>query len=111
MSLALTVLGGLSVPAIIAIAAVVLAALFLFARSRSKKNSDIETADTSAQPLLSVPIAAAQTPAMQYAPGSAGEIKLYNVKDKQAAMIMAIVADHLKAPLSTLKFKSIKRID
>ena len=44
------------------------------------------------------------------APGSAGMLKLYNVPDKEAAMIMAIVADELKAPLNTLRFKSIKEI-
>ena len=45
------------------------------------------------------------------APGSAGIIKLYNVPEKQAAMIMAIVADHLNVPLNQLRFKSIKLID
>ena len=44
------------------------------------------------------------------APGSAGELKLYNVPDKDAAMIMAIVANELQVPLNTLRFKSIKEI-
>ncbi|MBR1497710.1 MAG: OadG family protein [Oscillospiraceae bacterium] len=44
------------------------------------------------------------------APGSAGELKLYNVPDKEAAMIMAIVANELQVPLNTLRFKSIKEI-
>ena len=44
------------------------------------------------------------------APGSAGEIKLYNVPDKEAAMIMAIVANKLNRPLNELRFKSIKEV-
>ena len=46
-----------------------------------------------------------------FAQGSAGEIKLNNVPDKQAAMVIAVVADHLKTPLNQLRFKSIKRLD
>ncbi|MBR4193439.1 MAG: OadG family protein [Oscillospiraceae bacterium] len=44
------------------------------------------------------------------APGSAGEIKLYNVSDKEAAMIMAIVASQMGKPLNELRFKSIKEV-
>ncbi len=45
------------------------------------------------------------------APGSAGDIKLYNVSDRDAAMIMAIVADKMQVPLNELRFYSIKEID
>ncbi len=41
------------------------------------------------------------------APGSAGELVLKNVSERDAAMIMAIVADELKVPLNTLRFISI----
>lgn len=41
------------------------------------------------------------------APGSAGELVLKDVSERDAAMIMAIVADELKAPLNTLRFISI----
>ena len=44
------------------------------------------------------------------APGTAGEIKRYDVPDKEAAMIMAIVADNLGKPLNELRFKSIKEV-
>ena len=44
------------------------------------------------------------------APGSAGEIKLYTTDPKEAAMIMAIVADALGKPLNELRFKSIREI-
>ena len=44
------------------------------------------------------------------APGSAGEIKLFTTDPKDAAMIMAIVADTLGKPLNELRFKSIREI-
>lgn len=44
------------------------------------------------------------------APGTAGEIKLFDVPDKEAAMIMAIVADKLQKPLNELRFISIKEV-
>ncbi|MEI3090357.1 MAG: hypothetical protein V8T01_10555 [Oscillospiraceae bacterium] len=44
------------------------------------------------------------------APGTAGEVKLYDVADKEAAMIMAIVANKLGKPLNELRFKSIKEV-
>lgn len=44
------------------------------------------------------------------APGTAGEIKLFDVPDKDAAMIMAIVADKLQKPLCELRFISIKEV-
>ena len=54
--------------------------------------------------------AAAPAPKGPAAPGSAGEIKLYDVPDKEAAMIMAIVADKMGRPLNELRFKSIKEV-
>jgi Na+-transporting methylmalonyl-CoA/oxaloacetate decarboxylase gamma subunit len=47
---------------------------------------------------------------MKVADGSLGDIKLYDVDDATAAMIMAIVADQLEAPLNELRFKSIKEV-
>ena len=45
------------------------------------------------------------------APGSAGEIKLYNVEPRTAAMLMAIVADKLGKPINELRFISVKEIE
>lgn len=42
---------------------------------------------------------------------SSGELKLKDVDEKTAAMIMAIVSDESKIPLSELYFKSIAAID
>ena len=44
------------------------------------------------------------------APGSAGQLKLYNVEPKTAAMIMAIVANKMGKPLNELRFISIKEV-
>ena len=53
----------------------------------------------------------ADTATPDLAPGSSGTIKLYNVDDRTAAMVMAIVADELKTPLNELRFVSIKEIN
>ena len=47
----------------------------------------------------------------ELAPGSSGSIKLNNVDDRTAAMVMAIVADELQTPLNELRFISIKEIN
>ena len=44
------------------------------------------------------------------APGAAGELKLYDTDPKDAAMIMAIVADSLGKPLNELRFISIREV-
>ena len=65
----------------------------------------------------SAPAAAAPAPAAAplkvvrpAAPGTAGELKLYDTDPKTAAMLMAIVADELKTPLNELRFQSIKEV-
>lgn len=56
------------------------------------------------------PAAAEAAPEHKLAPGSAGHVKLYDVPDKEAAMIMAIVADKMQKPLNELRFISIKEV-
>ena len=46
----------------------------------------------------------------ELAPGSAGSIELINVSDRDAALIMAIVADKMQKPLNELRFKSIREV-
>ena len=57
-----------------------------------------------------LPAAAPKVPEPKLAPGSAGEVKRFDVSDKEAAMIMAIVADQMGVPLNELRFKSIKEV-
>ena len=54
--------------------------------------------------------AASAEPEGKPAPGTAGEVKRFDVPDKEAAMIMAIVADQMGKPLNELRFKSIKEV-
>ena len=58
--------------------------------------------------------AAAPAPAPKAAPvlaaGTAGECKFYNVGDREAAMLMAIVASKTGKPLNQLRFISIREI-
>ena len=62
-------------------------------------------------PKAAAPAAPAPKPVLAAAaPGSAGEVKLFNVPDKDAAMLMAIVAHKLNKPLNELRFKSIKEV-
>ena len=44
------------------------------------------------------------------APGTAGKLKLYDTPDRDAAMIMAIVANKMGKPLNELRFISIKEV-
>lgn len=44
------------------------------------------------------------------APGTAGELKLYDTDPRDAAMVMAIVADQLGKPINELRFKSIREV-
>lgn len=53
----------------------------------------------------------APTEGVRIAKGSGGQLTLINTEERDAAMIMAIVADATQTPLNQLYFKSIKRID
>ena len=54
--------------------------------------------------------AAANASGPALAPGTAGELKLYDTNPRDAAMIMAIVADELGKPLNELRFISIREV-
>ena len=58
---------------------------------------------------VAAPVAAAD-PASDAAPGTAGQLKLYDTPPKTAAMIMAIVANQMGKPLNELRFISIKEV-
>ena len=61
-------------------------------------------------PAAPAPVAAAVAVEPELAPGTAGELKLYDTDERVAAMLMAIVADELGAPLNELRFKSIREL-
>ena len=70
------------------------------------------TAKKAAAP---APVAAPAAPAApavepEKAPGTAGQLKTYDVPPKTCAMLMAIVADKMGKPLNELRFISIKEV-
>ena len=105
-------IGGAGLLAVLGYAVVFLGIVFLmtviiilgkvFVGIEKKKNA----ASVSSQE----PVAVAEAP-KPTAPGAAGNLKLYNVEPKTAAMIMAIVADKMGKPLNELRFISIKEVE
>ena len=76
-----------------------------FKSKNAKESTNAEAAKKTA------PEAAPDTEKeLPLAPGSAGHVKLFDVPDKEAAMIMAIVADKMQKPLNELHFISIKEV-
>ena len=69
-----------------------------------KKKKGAEAAEAGAA------VASAAQEDRPLAPGSAGDLKLYNTDPRDAAMIMAIVADELQKPINELRFISIREI-
>lgn len=57
-----------------------------------------------------VAVAASSGPSAAPAPGTAGELKLYDTEPRVAAMLMAIVADSMDVPVNELRFISIKEL-
>ncbi len=66
-----------------------------------------EAADKPAPAAAAAPVADSAKPV---APGSAGHVKLHDVPDREAAMLMAIVADKMQKPINELHFISIKEV-
>ena len=71
-----------------------------------KKNAPKVPKAAEPAPMVA-PVAPAEPEA---APGTAGQLKLYDTPPKTAAMIMAIVADKMGKPLNELRFISIKEV-
>ncbi|MCR4795280.1 MULTISPECIES: OadG family transporter subunit [Ruminococcus] len=74
--------------------------------AKAKAAADAEAAKKK----TAAPAAVEAKPELPLAPGSAGHVKLFDVPDKEAAMIMAIVADKMQKPLNELHFISIKEV-
>ena len=72
--------------------------------SRAKAKAAAESVSAPAAP------ASVEAPPKKLAPGAAGEVKLYDTDPRDAAMIMAIVADRMQKPLNELRFISIKEV-
>ena len=86
---------------IILLMCVVIALIKILAPKKSKKAEVVAEPAAAVAPAVSLPTA----------PGTAGQLKLYNVEPKNAAMIMAIVANKMGKPLNELRFISIKEVE
>jgi len=74
----------------------------------ASKAKNAAPAAPAAAPAAAAP--AVEEPVGEPAPGSAGKLKLYDTPDRDAAMIMAIVANKMGKPLNELRFISIKEV-
>ena len=86
-----------------------MAVVMAFGRFFQAKDSKA-AAPAAAAPAAAAVAATGSAAEKPTAPGSAGQLKLYNVEPKTAAMIMAIVADKMGKPLNELRFISIKEV-
>ena len=100
-------IGGYLLVALIGIGTVFLALIFLMiiikilTFQRKGKVEDALVAEEASEQPAAEPV---------LAPGSAGELKLYDTDPRDAAMCMAIVADELGVPLNELRFISIREV-
>lgn len=76
-------------------------------KSRDAKAAAAKAVEVKPE-VKAAPVAVKEAPA---APGSAGHVKLNGVPEKDAALIMAIVADKMQTPLNELRFISIKEVE
>ena len=82
--------------------------------AKDKKSAETEAAAKVTMPANVPPAvpapAAAPVVTGDAAPGTAGQLKLYDTPPKTAAMLMAIVANKMGKPLNELRFISIKEV-
>ena len=85
-----------------------MAAVIIMGKFFTKGEKKTETAAPApAAAPVAAPAAPVEAPA---APGTAGQLKTYDVPPKTCAMLMAIVADKMGKPLNELRFISIKEV-
>lgn len=72
--------------------------------------TDKQEAKKNTAPAAEKTVAEAAPKAVVYAKGTAGDLNLYDTDPRDAAMIMAIVADETKTPLNELRFISIREV-
>ena len=87
---------------------VILMGKYFIAKDKKVANAASAAKASMSNPApTAAPAAPVESPA---APGSAGQLKLYDVSPKTATMLMAIVADKMGKPLNELRFISIKEV-
>ena len=76
----------------------------------SKSVHFFSTRQKKSEPIVVSPTMITPECVPEIASGSCGDIKLYNVSDRDAAMVMSVVADEMNTPISELRFISIKEV-
>ena len=94
--------------AVVFIGIIMLMILVMFVGDLMFKSAKRKAANAPAPAPAAPAPAAPAAPAA--APGTAGELKLYDTDPRDAAMAMAIVADKLGKPINELRFKSIREV-
>lgn len=91
--------------------ALLMGVIFVMGKAMVQKKKESREAPAAAAP-APAPAPAASVPAAGKVParGSLGDVDLHSVDDRTAALLMAIVADKMGAPLNELRFISIKEI-
>lgn len=87
----------LGLAVILAVLALLMGIVYLMGYLLNRKKVKIEDKVEESETLL-------------YANGSLGELKLIDTTEREAALIMAIVADKTNIPLNKLKFISIRNV-
>ncbi len=90
--------------------AMLMIVVMVFSKIMENKNKTKAETQAPSAPAAPAPAAAPAAKNTKLAPGTAGEIKLYGTSPKDAAIIMAIVANQMGKPLNELRFKSIKEV-
>ena len=99
-------LGGYALYSVMGICVVFVALILIMAMIKIL----VAVTEKKAAPAAEAAPAAASAPEPVLAPGTAGDLCLYDTDPRDAAMVMAIVADELKKPLNELRFISIKEV-
>ena len=95
---------------LIALMLVVMAMGKAFMAKDAKAKAAPAVAAAPAAAAATVAVSPVADPVSDAAPGTAGQLKLYDTPPKTAAMIMAIVANQMGKPLNELRFISIKEV-
>lgn len=72
--------------------------------ARKKAEPPVQTAPAAPAPVETAPAKAPE------AKGTGGTMLLHDVSEREAAMVMAVVAHQLNKPLNRLRFKSIREV-
>ena len=105
-----TLLMALSTDTIVLVVMLLLVGAYAWLESRkAAAKKQAEQAERAAAP-VAVEVEPAPAASVPEAKGTAGTILLHDVPEREAAMVMAVVAYRLGKPLNQLRFKSIREV-